>query len=349
MIKGCQEGLILGIFWLVFAPFFLVEVFQTVIILSDDVENHRFPIVNTLLIIANCLIFVVLFQQNVTDSFYREWGTVPLRFFAHHDLHELFRSLSSTFLHGGWMHLIGNMWALYLFGDNVEDRLGHFTYLVFYLACGVFADLINVMSDPFSTIPTIGASGAIAGVMGAYIAMHPTANCNTWWGDDSLWFAFRTFKIPAVLVIFGWFVLQVVSGMFMEQGVAGVAFYAHIGGFLTGLAILTFIRHEAYTDPQSNTQVTNVPFLSVTGVVCLIMLFVYLANPGAHGGKESTISSAAPASAVPTQKEKPPAAAPSFHLEPPHKAPVKIAHPSAGSHHHASGKQPGRTSSKHNL
>lgn len=315
------------------------------LILSDDVENHRFPIVNTLLIIANCVIFVLFFQQSATESFFVQWGTVPSRFFAHHDMHELFSSLSSMFLHGGWMHLIGNMWALYLFGDNVEDRLGHFTYLVFYLACGFFADVINVMSDPFSTIPTIGASGAIAGVMGAYIAMHPTANCNTWWGDDSLWFAFRTFKVPAVLVIFGWFVLQVISGMYMEQGVAGVAFYAHIGGFLAGLALLSFIRHEAYTDPQTNTQVSNVPFLSVTGVICLIMLFVYLSNPSSHHGSPAASADAAPGV---KQPEKAPAAGPSLYSDH-HDAPVKTAHPSAQSHHHGPANHLSRHSSqKHN-
>ena len=255
------------------------------LILSDDLENHRFPIINSLLIIANCRIFVLLL--NAPDSFYLEWGVVPSRFVLQHDWHELLSSVSSMFLHGGWMHLLGTMWALYLFGDNVEDRLGHFTYLLFYLACGFFADIVQILSDPYSTIPTIGASGAIAGVMGAYIAMHPTANCNTWWGDDSLWFAFRTFKIPAVLVIFGWFVLQVFSGMFMDTSVSGVAFYAHIGGFLAGLALLTFIRHEAYTDPALNAKVSNVPFLSVTGVITFFMLLFYLCNPTVHGGHGS--------------------------------------------------------------
>ncbi len=216
------------------------------LILSDDVENTDPPVVNILLIVANVAIFFwMFFASHFNSEFFQTWGTVPARFSAHPTVDQFQFLFSSMFLHGGLLHLFGNMWALYLFGDNVEDRMGHFTYLIFYLACGVFADVLHIFSDPYSAIPAVGASGAIAGVMGAYMVLHPEATCKTWWGDDSFFFAFKTYKVPALFIICGWFCLQILSSS-MSQHAGGVAFYAHIGGFLAGVGLLCFIHYREY-------------------------------------------------------------------------------------------------------
>jgi membrane associated rhomboid family serine protease len=141
-----------------------------------------------------------------------EWGTVPARFLIHHNLHDFQAIGTSMFLHSSVLHLLGNMWILFLFGDNVEERLGHCTYLAFYVCCGLFADLLHIVSDPTSIIPAVGASGAIAGVMGAYIAMHPDAKCKTWWGDDWFFLAFKTYQVPAVFIASMWLALQFLIG-----------------------------------------------------------------------------------------------------------------------------------------
>ena len=242
------------------------------LVLSDDVENKDFPIVNWLIIFLNVLIFLLLThsgQEN--NSFFKEWGTVPYQFLAHPDLFQYRVMFSSMFLHLDYLHIIGNMWVLYLFGDNVEDRLGHFTYLLFYLVCGIIADIIHILSDPYSTIPTVGASGAIAGVMGAYVIMHPNAKCNTWWGDDSIIFAFRTIKIPAGIIIFGWFFLQIISSVYFAAH-SNIAFYAHVGGFLAGISMLCFVKYREYGS-NTNEQVSHkgaVPGLCLMAFMVLI-------------------------------------------------------------------------------
>lgn len=139
--------------------------------------------------------------------------------------------LTCIFLHGGWMHILGNMWFLYIFGDNVEDRFGHGMFAVFYVASGVVASLAHYLSDPSSTMPTIGASGAIAGVMGAYFVFYPHARvlCVIPLGPF-----LQTFVLPAPLFLGIWFVIQVISGIWSTGESAGVAWWAHIGGFVVG-------------------------------------------------------------------------------------------------------------------
>src|SRR5215510_13919879 len=146
--------------------------------------------------------------------------------------------LTSMFLHGGWMHLLGNMWFLWLFGNNVEDSMGRARYLIFYLLCGVAAALLQVFADPRSVIPMVGASGAISGVMGAYLVLYPRVrvHCLIFLG-----FFLTTISLPAWTMLLYWIGIQVVSGLFSlvataEQG--GVAFWAHVGGFVAGMALV---------------------------------------------------------------------------------------------------------------
>lgn len=153
---------------------------------------------------------------------------------------------TSMFIHGGWLHVLGNMWFLWIFGDNVEDHFGHATYAVFYLFCGFIASMAQLFSDPTSSIPTIGASGAIAGVMGAYLLRYPQARVQVFW----VWIGYRVFWMPAFGMLFYWFGLQVI-GQILRQNVhsgvhlGGVAYWAHLAGFVTGLVMIKLIPGKA--------------------------------------------------------------------------------------------------------
>jgi membrane associated rhomboid family serine protease len=144
--------------------------------------------------------------------------------------------LTCTFLHGGWLHMLGNMWFLHIFGDNVEDRLGHFGYLVFYLGCGVAASAAHLLLNASSTMPTIGASGAIAGIMGAYLYLYPRANVLAL---VPIVFFFQVLVVPAPLFLVVWFALQFFQGTLSitSQSTGGVAWWAHIGGFAVGFLV----------------------------------------------------------------------------------------------------------------
>ncbi|MSO97129.1 MAG: rhomboid family intramembrane serine protease [Rhodospirillaceae bacterium] len=146
---------------------------------------------------------------------------------------------TSMFLHGGWMHLLGNMGYLWIFGDNIEASLGHRRYLIFYLVCGVAAAAAQVLSAPSSDIPMIGASGAISGVLGAYMMLHPRANIRVFvW----LFIYFSIWNLPALIVLGGWFGMQLLSNMNVNPGEPGVAFMAHIGGFVAGAVLVFFFK-----------------------------------------------------------------------------------------------------------
>ena len=150
--------------------------------------------------------------------------------------------LTSMFLHGDWLHFVGNMWMLYLFGDNVEDRIGSVRYLVFYLVCGLAAEAAHIATDPTSPVPTLGASGAIAGVMGAYFLMFPTARVITLVPVFIIPFLF---EIPAVFFLGLWFLTQLWSGTLSLVGptaYGGIAWWAHIGGFVAGVALVYLFR-----------------------------------------------------------------------------------------------------------
>ena len=202
--------------------------------LRDTQPSYSKPLVTTSLIVINVLVFLYEFSldEYSQNAFIFTYGLVPEQF----NLQSL---MTSMFLHGGWMHLIGNMWFLWIFGDNIEDILGHGKYLLFYLLCGVAAAVAQVMLNPFSRIPMVGASGAIAGVMGSYMFKFPHARIETF----AFIFVFITrFDVPAWLMLIYWFATQLFSGVgsigtsTANQG--GVAFFAHIGGFVAGSALI---------------------------------------------------------------------------------------------------------------
>ncbi len=212
--------------------------------LKTDYRDRTFPSVTLALIVVNTIVFLFeLFLGDSLDAFIQTYATVPCEVLATCALPAglspsapYVSMFTSMFLHGGWMHLIGNMLYLWVFGQNVEDAFGHGYYLVFYLACGVAANLAQVAMSPMSTTPGLGASGAIAGVLGAYVVLFPLANVRTL---VRVGFLFLLPRIPAVVLLGLWFVLQLFSGLASlgattETG--GVAYSAHIGGFLVGLA-----------------------------------------------------------------------------------------------------------------
>ncbi|MGH9775509.1 MAG: rhomboid family intramembrane serine protease [Candidatus Acidiferrales bacterium] len=217
--------------------------------------NHRssFPGITLLLIIVN---FIVFFHQlqldpHAMNQFILTFGLVPSRISLAlttskvHLSNALPTLLSSMFLHGGWLHIIGNMWFLWIFGEMVEDRLGHAPYLLFYLACGVGAGVSQLLFDWGSNIPSIGASGAISGVMGAYLILFPGARILTLIPLFIIWF---TARIPAVLFIGLWFIVQFLSGigsLSMAPGTGGIAWWAHVGGFLLGVLLVLPFRRKA--------------------------------------------------------------------------------------------------------
>ncbi|HYL09795.1 MAG TPA: rhomboid family intramembrane serine protease [Candidatus Acidoferrales bacterium] len=210
--------------------------------LKDLNPRQRLPIINTLLIVANAAVF--LYQLSLTPrsekSLIYMLGMIPARvpqLFSGHggSFGEAFLPLlTSMFLHAGWLHLLGNMLFLWIFGDNVEDFLGHFEYLLFYLVCGVGASLTHMVTNLYSTVPALGASGAISGVMGAYMVLYPRSRVLT------LVFIFVV-QVPAVVILGYWFVLQFLGGMqsLGMRSSGGVAFWAHIGGFLLGILLVS--------------------------------------------------------------------------------------------------------------
>lgn len=153
--------------------------------------------------------------------------------------------VTSMFLHGSWMHLIGNMWFLWIFGNNIEDSMGRLRFLLFYLVCGLAAGVAHIVSTPGSPVPTVGASGAISGVMGAYLVLYPRARIFTLF---VFVFIVRVFPLPAWLILGEWFLVQLLSSMADPlRGAGGVAFWAHIGGFVAGVALVKLFENPALT------------------------------------------------------------------------------------------------------
>jgi len=211
--------------------------------LRDSQPSYSTPWVTLVVISANVLLFLyeVSLEPFSRNYFVASYGIVPTGF-QYGDL------LTSMFLHGGWMHLIGNMWFLWIYGDNVEDLLGHGRFLLFYLLCGAAAGLVHVITNIDSRVPTIGASGAIAGVMGAYMLKFPHSRIVTL---IPIVIFFTTVEIPAWIILVYWFVIQLFSGVGslatadVNQG--GVAWFAHAGGFVAGMILMkTLARRERY-------------------------------------------------------------------------------------------------------
>jgi membrane associated rhomboid family serine protease len=225
--------------------------------LRDNIPSRTFPFINYTIIALNTLVF--LFELKLAgmplegggrllEGFIYKFGVVPERFFA-----DVFAQIptvfSSMFIHGGWTHFIGNMLYLYIFGDNVEDNFGHMRYAVIYLLCGAVAALLQSALSAGSSMPMIGASGAIAGVLGSYIFLYPRARIET-----LVFFGFfiRVIEIPALIYLGFWFVMQAMSGTLTLASasasgheIGGVAFWAHVGGFAAGAALVNvLIKHH---------------------------------------------------------------------------------------------------------
>ncbi|NOT57714.1 MAG: rhomboid family intramembrane serine protease [Deltaproteobacteria bacterium] len=208
---------------------------------DDDTSRGIVPLVTYALIALNVLFFFV--ELSGGDAFIRKWAFVPHRFLANPfgDFPTLFTSM---FMHAGWAHLGGNMLYLWIFGDNVEDRFGHLTFIIFYLCCGLAATLAQLTFSLGSTIPNLGASGAIAGVLGAYILLFPQGKIRVLQGQGVV-------QVPAVIAIGFWIVLQLFSGIGSianTTDTGGVAYMAHIGGFIAGF-VLTFVL-RGHTAPR---------------------------------------------------------------------------------------------------
>ncbi len=224
--------------------------------LRDTTRSRTFPVVNVMIIILNVLVFAyeLGLGPNALSRLFSDFGVVPARYGT------LLRSLgiagpavfiplfSAVFLHAGWLHLGGNMLYLWVFGDNVEDRMGHGAYLFFYLTAALASNIAHILSNPLSRMPTVGASGAVAGVLGAYLIMFPRARVLAL---VPLGFLFVT-EVPAVIFLFLWFVLQLANGIAalgVPASVGGqVAYWAHIGGFVSGMFLATILA-----PPRRNT------------------------------------------------------------------------------------------------
>lgn len=236
--------------------------------LRDDNPTRHFPFVTLLLIAVNILFFLYCITS---DGFKYQMSAMMIpkellsgmpsirHFQLDHSsisvapLQPLWITIfSSMFLHEGWMHLGGNMLYLWIFGNNIEDALGHIKYTVFYLFCGVISAVCHIMSAPNSNIPTLGASGAIAGVLGAYLILYASARVTTLVFIPP--FFYKTFMLPAWVVLGGWFVLQLFNGVGSPTGnpTGGVAYWAHIGGFMTGVLTVYLFRPDRISRRRSN-------------------------------------------------------------------------------------------------
>lgn len=208
--------------------------------LYDTVRSRKFPFVNLSLILANALAFLYELRlgPDVLREFIFAWGLIPARFLSDPQAASV-TFFSSMFLHGGWFHIINNMWVLLIFGDNVEAGMGKIRYLIFYLLSGVAAGLLQIYILPSSSVPMIGASGAVAGVLGAYLILFPGSRIASL---VPILFIFTIVEIPAMLFLIFWFVSQLYSGLgaLRGGGESGIAWWAHVGGFIFGALMVSF-------------------------------------------------------------------------------------------------------------
>jgi membrane associated rhomboid family serine protease len=222
--------------------------------LRDENPSATVPVVTRALIAINVAVFFyeVMLGPDLRAFLY-EWGLVPLRLVLAARYHEgallppAITVVTSVFLHGGWSHLIGNMWYLWIFGDNIEDQLGHVGFILFYLACGIVAGLIHVLTNSTSQLPTVGASGAIAGVLGAYLLSYPRARVTTL---VPLFPFFQVVALPAFVLLGFWFVLQFILGLgALGNTGGGIAFWAHVGGFAFGWLAMRLLGRRPDASP----------------------------------------------------------------------------------------------------
>jgi membrane associated rhomboid family serine protease len=221
--------------------------------IRDNIPHKNFPVMNWVIILANTGVF--LFQLTLNNeqlqSFFYLFGLVPARF-SHPEWASMmgiqtdnyFPFLTNIFLHGGWLHFLTNMWTLYIFGDNIEDRMGPFRYLLFYLVTGVAASVTHFVIFSGSAVPALGASGAISGIMAAYIFLFPYSKILLLF---PILFIPVFFELRAFFYIAFWFLLQLGNGLsdvLFSSGSSGIAFWAHIGGFFAGMSLFTFFLRK---------------------------------------------------------------------------------------------------------
>ncbi|HUP01449.1 MAG TPA: rhomboid family intramembrane serine protease [Gemmatimonadota bacterium] len=211
---------------------------------DDDSQLRITPFVTFLLIAINVIVFLIQLTQGDIEGFFRTWAVIPAEYGQQADLPPTHPGpfwttlFSSMFMHGGWMHVFGNLLFLWIFGDNVEEAMGHVKYLVFYLLCGVVAAVAQILIDIDSTIPSLGASGAISGVLGAYLVLYPSQRVRVLLLRSIVW-------MPAFVVIGMWIVFQFINGLgqlAQTEQTGGVAYAAHIGGFVAGLVLVWVFR-----------------------------------------------------------------------------------------------------------
>jgi membrane associated rhomboid family serine protease len=209
--------------------------------LRDIIPSRTVPYITVTIIVLNGLawLFELSLPREELPLFLQVYGVVPA------DFHPA-TLISSMFLHGGWSHVIGNMWYLWIFGDNIEDRLGHGRFIIFYLLCGIAAAVGQIVVDPFSRLPTIGASGAIAGVMGGYFVLYPQSRVLTL----IPWVFLQIVELPAIVLLGFWFLMQLFSAGAIAVTASthggGVAFAAHVAGFVTGIIGVFVFRKRDY-------------------------------------------------------------------------------------------------------
>ncbi len=222
--------------------------------LQDSVPSRSVPVVTRALILCNAIVFFieVSLPQGAVEQIFYLFGVVPARF-THpgwaaavgFPVANYWPLLTHQFLHGGWLHIVSNTWTLWIFGDNVEDRMGPLRFLIFYLSCGIAAGTTHLLTNPDSMVPSVGASGAIAGVLGAYLLLFPTARLVVMF--PVLFFPFF-FEMPAVIYLGVWFFSQLFSGtlaLASPEHVGGIAWWAHVGGFVAGMALCgLFVRRR---------------------------------------------------------------------------------------------------------
>lgn len=231
--------------------------------LKDDNPSRSRPVVTITLIVTCVLVFIwqVMQGPRAGQSVIYALGLIPAVLFGHRTLPPEVASVpaaltvfTSMFLHGGWLHLIGNMLYLWIFGDNVEDAMGHGRFLAFYLLCGVVAALTQALPDPHSTLPMVGASGAISGVLGAYLLMYPRARVLVL---VPIFILITTMRLPAYVVLGLWFLLQFLSTLAANEPGGGIAFRAHVGGFIAGMLLVMLFKRAGFpllgTGPDSRS------------------------------------------------------------------------------------------------
>lgn len=213
--------------------------------LKDDNPTEIKPIVTISIIVLCIIIFLYQFSisQIQNTEFIFKYGMKPQRLFSSNEGYEFFSLFSSMFLHGGFLHLLGNMLFLWIYGNNIEDSMGHIRFCFFYIVCGIAAALLQAAITPNSNIPMIGASGAVSGVLSAYFLLFPRAKVSTL---VIIFFFITVIRIPAGFLILLWFITQLINANITDPNSPGVAWFAHIGGFIMGALLIPFLKKEKF-------------------------------------------------------------------------------------------------------